>query len=328
MRQASESAVEVPLVSVGLPVFNGEAFLEDAIRSTLAQTLGDLELILCDNASSDRTADICRDYAAQDPRVRYFRNPRNLGAAANYNLAFSHARGRYFKWLAHDDRMTPTFLAKTCRVLEERSDTVLCNTVVSYIDATGAQIGLYDTRLSGADSLSPSARFAWMVLRSHTCVDFFGLIRREALRGSLLHDTFHGADRALLAQLALRGRMVQLPAPLLVIREHPNRYTRAQRRSTDRAAWHDSTRGGHMNFPTWRLYSEYLNMVRREALTLEERSRCFGVLARWWVCNWNAARAVVDLLAVAAPSAPGLAERLKVRLFGAAPGHLVTDRRR
>ncbi len=328
MRQAAESAAEVPLVSVGVPVFNGEAFLEDAIRSVLGQTLDDLELILCDNASSDRTADICRDHAARDPRVRYFRNARNLGAAANYNLAFSHARGRYFKWLAHDDRMLPSFLAKTRRVLDERPDAVLCNTVVSYIDADGAHLGLYDTRLSGADAHPPSQRFAWMVLRSHTCVDFFGLIRREALRGSLLHGSFHGADRALLAQLALRGRLVQLPAPLLTIREHPNRYTRAQRRSTDRASWHDSARGGQASFPTWRLYAEYLSMVRREALPPPERARCYGVLARWWACNYNAARAAVDVLAVAVPSAPGLAERLKVRLFGAAPGHLVTDRRR
>jgi len=328
MRQASESAAEVPLVSVGVPVFNGEAFLEDAIRSALAQSLDNLELILCDNASQDRTAEICSDYAARDPRVRYFRNPRNLGAAANYNLAFSHARGRYFKWLAHDDRMLPSFLAKTYRVLEERSDAVLCNTVVTYIDSGGTHLGLYDSRLSGADSLSPSERFAWMVLRSHTCVDFFGLIRRQTLTNSLLHGTFHGADRALLAQLALRGRMIQLPAPLLAIREHPNRYTRAQRRSGDRAAWHDSGSGGQASFPTWRLYGEYLKMVRREALTPSERSRCYSVLARWWGYNWNVARAVVDLLAVAAPSAPAQAERLKTRLFGAAPGHLLADRRR
>ena len=328
MRQASESAAEVPLVSVGVPVFNGEAFLEDAIRSVLAQTLGDLELILCDNASTDRTAEICRDYEGRDARVRYFRNPRNLGAAANYNLAFSHARGRYFKWLAHDDRMLPSFLAKTRRVLEERADAVLCNTVVSYIDASGAHLGLYDTKLTGADSLSPSERFGWLVLRSHTCVDFFGLIRREALRGSLLHGSFHGADRALLAQLALRGRMIKLPAPLLAIREHPNRYTRAQRGSGERAAWHDGDTGGKATFPTWRLYGEYLKMVQREALTPTERSRCYAVLARWWGYNWNAARAVVDLLAVAAPNAPARAERLKNRLFGLAPGHLLADRRR
>jgi len=328
MRQASESSAEVPLVSVGLPVFNGEAFLEDAIRSVLAQKLDDLELVLCDNASVDRTAEICRDYESRDHRIRYFRNPRNLGAAANYNLAFTHARGRYFKWLAHDDRMLPSFLAKTYRVLEERTDAVLCTTVVSYIDSAGAQLGLYDSELSGADSYSPSARFAWMVLRSHTCVDFFGLIRRETLRDSLLHGSFHGADRALLAQLSLRGRLIQLPAPLLAMREHPNRYTRAQRRSGDRAAWHDSDRAGQASFPTWRLYGEYLKLARREVLTPEERSRCYAVLARWWVYNWNAARAVVDLLAVAAPSAPAQAERLKNRLFGAAPGHLLADRRR
>jgi glycosyltransferase involved in cell wall biosynthesis len=328
MHQASDSVPEVPLVSVGVPVFNGEAFLEDAIRSTLAQTLGNLELILCDNASTDRTAEICREYAARDQRVRYFRNPRNLGAAANYNLAFSLARGRYFKWLAHDDRMLPSFLSKTYRVLEERSDAVLCNTVISYIDAAGVQLGLYDSKLAGTDSFAPSARFAWMVLRSHTCVDFFGLIRREALRDSLLHGSFHGADRALLAQLALRGRMIQLPAPLLAIREHPNRYTRVQQRSADRAAWHDSAHGGQASFPTWRLYREYVRMVRREKLTPTERSRCYVVLARWWACNWNVARAAVDVLAVAAPSAPAQAERLKNRLFGAAPGHLLADRRR
>src|SRR6185312_14478503 len=115
MGHATESAAKVPLVSVGLPVFNGETFLEDAIRSVLAQKLDDLELILCDNASNDRTAEICRDYEARDPRIHYFRNPRNLGAAANYNLAFTRARGRYFKWLAHDDRMLPSFLSKAFR---------------------------------------------------------------------------------------------------------------------------------------------------------------------------------------------------------------------
>jgi len=328
MRQASESAAEVPLVSVGLPVYNGEAFLEDAIRSTLSQTLDNLELILCDNASTDRTPEICRDYATREPRVRYFRNPRNLGAAANYNLAYSHARGRYFKWLAHDDRMLPSFLAKTYRVLEERPDAVLCNTVISYIDSSGEHLGLYDSKLSGADSYLPSERFAWMVLRSHTCVDFFGLIRRRALRDSLLHGSFHGADRALLAQLALRGRMIQLPAPLLSVREHPNRYTRSQRRSADRAAWHDSGGGRQPTFPTWRLYGEYMRMLGRETLTSAERSRCYAVLAKWWAYNWNAARAMVDLLAVALPSAPAQAERLKIRIFGAAPGHLLADRRR
>lgn len=328
MQEMPEPSSERPLVSVGLPVFNGENFLEEAIRSVLGQTLEDLELILCDNASTDRTAEICRDYAASDPRIRSFRNARNLGAAPNYNLAFAHARGRYFKWLAHDDRMLPSFLAKACRVLEQRSDAVLCHSVVSYIDAGGARLGLYDSELALADSPAAPERFAWMVLRSHSCVDFFGLIRREALQDSLLHGSFHGADRALLAQLALRGRLIQLPAPLVEMREHPDRYTRASRAARDRAAWHDSGLAGRRTFPTWRLYREYLRLVGRERLTPQERARCYRVLGRWWVHNWNALRALVDLLAIAVPGAPGRAEQLKARLFGAAPGHLIADRRR
>lgn len=328
MNDTANAGVRIPAVSVGMPVFNGETFLEVAISSVLAQTFEDLELIICDNASSDRTAEICRDYAARDRRIRYFRNPHNLGAAPNYNLAFNHARGRYFKWLAHDDRMTPSYLAKTVRILDERSDAVLCNSVVSYIDQYGAPIGLYNTGLAFSDSQSAAARFSWMVLRSHSCVDFFGLIRRETLQNSLLHGSFHGADRALLAQLAIRGRLVQLPAPLVEMREHPDRYTRANVRSGDRAAWHDASKRGKLSFPTWRLYAEYLQMVRKERMLPNERAGCYAALARWWTVNWNVARAGVDVLAVAAPSIPIAAERLKIRLFGVAPGHLLVERKR
>jgi glycosyltransferase involved in cell wall biosynthesis len=324
----SGEGVSVPAVSVGIPVFNGESYLEVAISSVLAQSFEDLELIISDNASTDRTAEICQDYAARDRRVRYFRNPQNLGAAPNYNRALSHARGRYFKWLAHDDRITPTYLAKTVRVLDERTDAVLCNSVVSYIDQNGAPIGLYNTGLALADSPSAAARFGWMVLRSHSCVDFFGLIRRDTLMSSLQHASFHGADRALLAQLAIRGRLIQLPAPLVEMREHPNRYTRQNVRSADRAAWHDASKRGKISLPTWRLYGEYLKMVRKERMLPKERAGCYGVLTRWWGVNWNIARAAVDVIAVVAPGAPALAERVKIRFFGAAPGHLVADRKR
>lgn len=327
MSQPCDTAGQGPAVTIGIPVYNGEKYLEEAVRSALAQTCGDLELVISDNASTDRTAEICRDYALQDSRVRYFRNPSNLGAAPNYNIVFQHARGRFFKWLAHDDLITPTYVAKTIRVLEARPDAVLCNSVVAYIDAKGAPLGLYDTQLGKADVSSPSQRMALMTLRSHSCVDFFGMFRTSALEGSLLHGSFHGADRALLAQMALRGRMIQIPATLVQMREHEHRYTRSKGRAVDRASWHD-TRARRVSFPTWRLYAEYLKMVRDAELDSSERARCYVVLARWWLLNWNAARAAVDLVAVVAPGAPGAAERVKVRLFGAAPGHLAAARRR
>jgi len=159
-------------------------------------------------------------------------------------------------------------------------------------------------------------------------VDFFGVIRREALQTSLLHGSFHGADRALLAQLAIRGRLIQLPAPLVEMREHPHRYTRQNVSSAERAAWHDASKRGKLSFPTWRLYAEYVKLVHRERMLPDERAGCYTALARWWTVNWNIARAVVDVLAVIAPGIPGLAERLKIRFFGAAPGHLLVDRKR
>jgi glycosyltransferase involved in cell wall biosynthesis len=318
----------LPAVSIGLPVFNGENYLAEAIESALAQSFGDLELLIQDNASTDGTAEICAAYAARDPRVLYFRNARNLGAAPNYNLAHARARGRYFKWLAHDDRMCPGYLAATVAKLDATPDAVLCNSVVQYIDGEGAPIGIYDSGLAKADAGSPAARFRSLVLDSHSCVDFFGLIRRSAMADSLLHGPFHGADRAFIAQMALRGRLVQLAEALVEMREHPHRYTRRQASATERRAWHDAAHRHRIGFPVWRLYGEYLKMVRSAPLSAADRVRCYGVLAQWWFLNWNSARAAVDLVAVLAPAAPGLAERLKTRAFGAAPGHFIAGRRR
>jgi glycosyltransferase involved in cell wall biosynthesis len=320
---ADTDVTRAPRVSVGLPVFNGENFIGDAIASVLAQTFADFELIVQDNASTDGTADICAAFAARDPRVRYFRNRTNLGAAPNYNLAFERAHGRYFKWLAHDDYLEPTYLAETVRVLDKRPEAVMCNPIVRYIRADGSTIGLYNSGLGRADVASPVARFAAMVLPSHSCVDFFGLMRRDALQGSLLHGSYHSADRAFLAQMALRGRLVQLPQPLVVMREHQERYTRQKVTPAQILHWHDASLRGSIALPTWRLYADYVKMVQDERLHLGQRLRCYGVLAEWWARNWNSVRAVVDLVAIVAPGAQQAAWRWKARLFGAAPGHFL-----
>ena len=101
-----------PKVSIGLPVYNGERYLREALDSILGQTFRDFELIICDNASTDETAAICADYAARDPRIRYHRQTHNIGATANFNHTFELARGAYFKWAAHDDVLAPTWLEK------------------------------------------------------------------------------------------------------------------------------------------------------------------------------------------------------------------------
>jgi hypothetical protein len=310
-----------PLVGIGLPVFNGEAYLAQAIDSVLAQTLGDLELVVCDNASTDGTAAIAQAYAAADSRVRYHRNETNLGAAPNYNRAFALSRGRYFKWLAHDDRLLPDFLARTVAALEARPDAVLCNSAVDVIDHSGRTIGSYASILQATDRPSPAERFALFVLEPHTGVDIFALMRRRALEGSVLHPSFHGADRALLAQLALRGPMLQLPEPLHQIREHGRRYTRQASTARLRAAWHDAAKGGARQVPILQLYATYARVVREAPLSPAERRRCRLALARWWLVNWNGARVAVDLAATVFPGIVGLAERCKTRLAGRSVGH-------
>ena len=114
-----------PSVSLILPVFNGENYIGEAIESVLAQTYTDFELLISDNASTDKTEVICKKYVKKDSRIQYYRNNINIGAASNFNILFNKCRGEYFQWIAHDDMFEPQFLEKCVDVLDNRPDTVL-----------------------------------------------------------------------------------------------------------------------------------------------------------------------------------------------------------
>jgi glycosyltransferase involved in cell wall biosynthesis len=310
------------MVSIGLPVYNGQNYLAEAIDSVLAQTCTDWELVISDNASTDTTGDICRAYAAADPRIRYHRNETNVGAAPNYNRVWQLADGRYFKWLAHDDRLKPRYLEVTTAALEARPEAVLCNTVVDYIGARGEHLGYYRSVIEKTDVPRPAERFAVMILESHTNVDFFGLIRRSAMVGSLLHQPFSGADKAFLAQMALRGHLLQLEEPLVEMREHPARYTRATASARTKRAWHDAQAASHVDIPVLTLYRTCRNLVENEALSEQDRRECRRVLRRFWVGSWNGPRLVADLVSVPFPGAVSMAWKIKYKLFGA-PGNFI-----
>ena len=309
-----------PFVSVGMPIFNGARYAPAAIDSVLAQTFGDWELVICDNASTDDTESLCRSYAQRDPRIKYFCNPENLGAHPNYGLAFARSQGRYFKWAAHDDVLQPAYLETCLDALERTPDAVVCQTFLEYIDAEGRRVGIYDSKLRGADSADAATRFAAVILLPHPAYEVMGVFRRSALEGGLLLQSFHGADRALLAELSLRGRMIQVREPLLQVRDHEERYTQSQIRPKDRAVWHDTRLKGKISLPTWRLYAEYCAMVGRNLPSAAERRRCYLHLLRWWWHNWNAARMLVDLASVVAPNTVVYAEKLKHKYIAPQPG--------
>ncbi|MEE4330065.1 MAG: glycosyltransferase, partial [Wenzhouxiangella sp.] len=206
-------------LSIGLPVYNGERYLAGALGALLDQTYRDFELIVADNASTDRTAEICRAFAAGDERVRYLRNEKNLGAARNYNLTLDQARGRYFKWAAHDDLCHPDFLARCIAVLEAEPETVLVHSRSCAIDDRGRTIGRYDQEVP-FDADRPSERFAPAILTPHVCISVFGVMRRDVLMQTIRHGDWVGADRNLLAELALHGRIRLLPEVLFKRRVH------------------------------------------------------------------------------------------------------------
>ncbi len=309
-----------PIVGLGMPVYNGERYLATAIRSVLAQSLTNLELVVCDNASTDRTQEICASLAAEDPRIRYVRNEANLGAHPNYIRTFELSRGKYFKWAAHDDVLQPEFLRACVDALEQNTDAVLCQSDIDYIDEAGLSIGSHRSHLPGAESTDAAARFAAFVLRPHDCQAMMGVFRRDPLGRSILLPSFHGADRALLAQMALFGRFIHVPGALIQVRDHGERYSRARKRPDERATWHDTRVPAAISLPVLRTYRTYWESIADAPVPDRVKSRARRSLLRWWFKNYNLARVVVDLIGSVAPGFVGVAERFKQTAFSPAPG--------
>ncbi|MCE5276571.1 MAG: glycosyltransferase family 2 protein [Planctomycetaceae bacterium] len=210
----------LPRVSVCIPVYNGEAFLSQAIESVLAQTFTDFELIISDNASTDGTADLCRRYAAADRRIQYSRNSVNVGGPENYNRLFHMARGRYIKWLADDDLCAPEFLQQCVDVLDSQPHVILCYPSTKVIGAHGQELNVAATPcfVDPQDIIRRFRHFLNPVGIAHNPV--FGLIRRQALEQTFLFRKHLCSDRCLMAQLALMGEFHELPERLLVRRKH------------------------------------------------------------------------------------------------------------
>lgn len=212
-----------PKVTLAMPVFNGSNYIRDALDSILAQTFTDFELVVCDNASTDETCAIVQEYAAKDPRIVLIRNPKNLGASANYNLGFEHGRGRYLKWCAHDDQLSANFLAECVKVLDASPDVALAFGSTRGITPTNEITTPTGADTPSLDSDDPAMRFRQAIELAGTCFPIFGLFRRENLAKSTLHRPYYGSDRAVLAEAALMGKFVRVEDAIFYNREHEQR---------------------------------------------------------------------------------------------------------
>jgi glycosyltransferase involved in cell wall biosynthesis len=218
-----------PSVSIGLPVYNGEKYLLQALSALLDQDFEDFELIICDNASTDGTQEICRTLGAKDSRIRYVRNERNIGLAGNHNRTFELARGEFFKWAAHDDGFPKAMLGRFVEVLRNSPPRVsLVYSRCEYIDADGNGQGIESDGVNLEDAW-PHRRLAHFLKNVHMYNCPYGLIRSSALRQTRLFGLYPMSDHVLFAELAMLGILVELPEPLLQIRRHAGRTFTANR---------------------------------------------------------------------------------------------------
>lgn len=202
---------------MGLPIRNAAESVESVVQSVLAQDTGDLELVITDNASTDDTESVCRALARVDGRIRYVRQPQNIGLLPNFMFALTESRGCYFRWIGDDDWLATDYLSRCLAALADRPDAVLATTRIEYtgpgVDASVETS--YDG--TGLASTDPVVRLDTMLqaLNSHTFdVDpLYGLLRRDAVVG-IPRGNMYQEDQHYAVQLALAGPWVHVPAVL------------------------------------------------------------------------------------------------------------------
>jgi glycosyltransferase involved in cell wall biosynthesis len=260
-----------PRVSIGLPVYNGERFIRDTLDSIRAQTFQDWELIISDNASTDGTAEICREYAARDPRIRHERNLRNIGGTRNFNRTIELASAPYFKSANADDLCEPDLVARCVETLDQHPEVVLCYGRTVLIDEDGRQLRDFDDRL---DLRAPRAtdRF-WLAAERIRLVNVLqGVMRTDAVRRAGGLRSFVGSDVVLVLILTLYGHFHELPDQLFYRRLHPGAFS-SLKSMESRLKFVDPAADRKVYFHTWRNALEYHRGILRAPLSPAEKIR-------------------------------------------------------
>jgi glycosyltransferase involved in cell wall biosynthesis len=273
-----------PRLTIGLPVYNGERYLAEAIDALLGQSYKDFELIISDNASTDGTAEICLRYTRQDPRVRYIRQPKNIGLAPNHNVVVEQARGELFKWAANDDLYARELIERCVDALDEHPDVVLAHCWTARIDGSGRVTLAYEYPLNTSSPRAPE-RFRSLLFDSGGDDDY-GVIRTEVLRRTAMKESYHHADHTIIAELGLYGRFYQVPDWLYFRRDHAERAERSHPTVRSRCANMDPRRADKLRNPLVRLYGEYVwayvRAIWRAPLSASDKRKCYRYLAQWF----------------------------------------------
>lgn len=273
---------DAPLVSIGLPVYNGERFIARSVRSVLDQEFSDFELIISDNGSTDASIEIIEREAAGDTRVVILRSDTNRGAAWNYNNAFDHARGRYFRWHADDDWFEPTLIGKLVDALEHDPDAVVAHSWTRFVDDDGNTTREFPDDLNVTDP-GPHRRLRSIIPKLTYCNPVFGLIRTDVLADTAKIASFPGSDATLLYELAAHGQFAVVPE--FLYNRRPGNSIKSNPSMKAVAEWFaPSGTGGR--FPALHQFAAVSKGLATAPMSGPERLKCFAVFLRYWPIDY------------------------------------------
>jgi glycosyltransferase involved in cell wall biosynthesis len=268
-----------------MPVYNGEKYLPDALDSVRGQDEADIEIVISDNASTDATEEICRAAAAEDPRIRYVRQPENRGGRWNFDHVLDLATAPYFTWAAADDIRRPAFVRRCLETFADADPaTVSVHSRTQIIDAGGVVTeDLNDADLA-CDEPTPHERMAHF-LRAQAAHLFYGLHRTDALRRTRGIRPTVGNDLVILTELACQGPFALVPEQLFLQRRHPEQFS-AQGQAQVR--WHAPRASVRFAFPHTKVSVELARGVLAARLPAAETARALATLpVAWTLPRWR-----------------------------------------
>lgn len=280
-----------PTISIGMPAYNAERTIADAIESLLGQTHSDFELIVSDNASTDTTYEIIQRYARLDSRIVVLRQQENIGANGNFSSVFHHARAHCFKWASSSDWCAPTFLATCLDALTRNKNAVLAAPRTRLFESDPRDAHDYLDDIQILDS-SPSKRLSRLVSTLRLNNAMSGLIRSSALRETRLVERYCGADLVLMGHLAMLGQILRVDEFLLYRRMEAETATTLQ----DDDAWrrhHYPTASANVLFQAFKREAGWLRIAATARIPIPERLRALKHVTR--ITYWNRRYLMADL---------------------------------
>jgi glycosyltransferase involved in cell wall biosynthesis len=262
-----------------LAVYNSERYVSRSLDCLLAQSFGDFVLFISDNASTDRTSEICLARAARDPRIRYSRNPSNIGMVGNYNLLFSKCRSKYFRWATADDYWAPDMLEDAVETMEADPSLALCYPRAFIVDEDERPLRPWQDRLHLMQD-DGAERFVQVIENIGRVHHHLGLMRADTMRKTRLLGRHVGSDVGFIAEMSLYGKFHQIPKHQMYRRVHEDSSSVHLNDHEHMRRRYHAANVRRVPFNRWSLHRVLFGAVFRSPLALRDKVKLLERLGR------------------------------------------------